>query len=60
MSCSLQHDSTHSNGVTTTITISTKDALTPEERNLLDRHIWKWAESQCIEPLSVKIEELKA
>ena len=57
--CSLEHDNTHSNGEITIITIVTKDALTSEERNLLDRHVWKWAESQCIDTLNVKIEGIK-
>jgi len=59
MSCSLEHDSTHSNGVITIITVITKDSLSSNEKNLLYRHIWGWSESQCIEPLSVKIEEKK-
>lgn len=57
--CSLENDSTHSNGVTTIITIITKDRLNYKEQGQLYRHMWGWSESQCIEPLSVKIEEVK-
>jgi len=59
MSCSLEHDSTHSNGEITVVIIITKDKLTDNEKNLLRRHVWGWSNEQCIEPLSVKIEEVK-
>ena len=59
--CSRQFDSTlkRDGNITTVITIVTKHPLTGIERNLLYRHIWGWSENQCIEPLSVKVEEKK-
>ena len=59
--CSRQFDSTlkRDENTTTVITIVTKHPLTGIERNLLYRHIWGWSENQCIEPLSVKVEEKK-